>query len=276
MEQEIWVSVTKPIDLTGRYEISSFGNVASIARVSKLGNIKPKERVIRVLYDKARYQKVTVKHSGKNYHLSVHRLVALQFIANPNGKPQVNHIDGNKHNNNYLNLEWCTQPENIQHAQSIGLMRYAKPKIYKKKEEKKHTPPRKIINIETGEIFNSAEEVSKLIGITLHNFRRQVSGERYCYIPYRYLGREDIVRFKPVPLPKPIKTPFVRPVRKVYEPHPLPTKPVIMLDIHGNEAGTFKSIRQASEFTKTKFTTFRKWFKSTTTGYHKGYIFKYA
>lgn len=53
--------------------------------------------------------------------LSVHRLVAKHFIPNPYDYPQVNHIDGNKHNNSYLNLEWVTSERNNNHALEIGL-----------------------------------------------------------------------------------------------------------------------------------------------------------
>lgn len=52
---------------------------------------------------------------------SVHRLVAQHFIPNPYDLPQVNHIDGDKSNNHFSNLEWCTSEHNNQHALKAGL-----------------------------------------------------------------------------------------------------------------------------------------------------------
>lgn len=49
------------------------------------------------------------------------RLVATYFVDNPDKKPVVNHIDGNKRNNNYQNLEWATISENTKHAFDHGL-----------------------------------------------------------------------------------------------------------------------------------------------------------
>lgn len=55
---------------------------------------------------------VTLYSSGKRYGKAVHRLVAEAFIDNPEGKPQVDHINGNKQDNTVDNLRWCTNEEN--------------------------------------------------------------------------------------------------------------------------------------------------------------------
>jgi len=69
--------------------------------------------------------------------IKIARLVAKAFVPNPENKPYVNHIDGNKQNDVYTNLEWCTNQENVLHAYKLGL---AKQKRGWNNEQAKLTP----------------------------------------------------------------------------------------------------------------------------------------
>lgn len=60
--------------------------------------------------------------TGKQRNRYIHRLVALTYIPNPENKPQVNHIDGDKKNNHWSNLEWVSNLENAHHAIENNLM----------------------------------------------------------------------------------------------------------------------------------------------------------
>ncbi|MGL5456756.1 MAG: HNH endonuclease [Citrobacter telavivensis] len=65
--------------------------------------------------DKDGYLGLGLVIDGKRKQYKVHRLVAIQFLPNPEDKPQVNHKDGNPANNHKDNLEWTTARENINH-----------------------------------------------------------------------------------------------------------------------------------------------------------------
>lgn len=67
------------------------------------------------------YLHVDIQEYGKARKVALHRLLALQYIPNPENKRTVNHIDGDKLNNSLANLEWATDSENIQHAYNNGL-----------------------------------------------------------------------------------------------------------------------------------------------------------
>lgn len=78
-------------------------------------------KFIKPALDKDGYEKVTLQNSGEKEYWRVHRLVASLFIPNPDNKPEINHIDGNKRNNHFTNLEWVTTRENIIHSWESGL-----------------------------------------------------------------------------------------------------------------------------------------------------------
>lgn len=63
-----------------------------------------------------------VDENGDPHYRLLHRVIAQAFVENNEGKPEVNHIDGNKSNNRADNLEWVTREENLRHAYETGLM----------------------------------------------------------------------------------------------------------------------------------------------------------
>jgi hypothetical protein len=178
-----------------------------------------------------------VDDSGNRKKPYLHRLVAMVFVPNPDNKPEVHHIDEDTLNFHPSNLQWVTNKEHkeisrlneqvshkikrkevvfirdnysVEKELQLAMMFKVKPTTIRSiatgrsrsdiKEGKIHPLNdglKKVINILTGERFNSAEEVSKSLGLSLKNIRRQLSGERYCSIPFRYIGAEDKVKFRP-------------------------------------------------------------------------------
>lgn len=116
---ELW----KDIPEYDNYQVSNLGKVKSKARKVVFGHSSrmDPERIMALAEDKDGYYRVALSKDGKKKRFFVHRLVGMAWIENPEELPVINHIDGNKQNNELSNLEWCTRSENDLHAFKTGL-----------------------------------------------------------------------------------------------------------------------------------------------------------
>lgn len=110
LEFERWL----PIAEYPSYEVSSLGRVRNIRTQHILKPAPNSKGYLCVLLYKG-------SKRNRRTHL-VHRLVARAFLPNPSNLPQVNHLNGQKRDNKEVNLEWCTQSQNMKHACAMGLV----------------------------------------------------------------------------------------------------------------------------------------------------------
>ena len=171
---ELWKEVA---GTNGKIEVSSQGRVRSNLR---------NERILKPTKDAKGYLRLRITVDRVKYSYKVHRLVAQAFIPNPDNKPQVNHIDGNKANNSVNNLEWVSNKENAQHAIRTGLFDNTYKGSLKENEKRK----KKIIAIDvvSGEkkCFNSISEAEKVLNTrhitdVLKGKRSKAAGHTFSY-----------------------------------------------------------------------------------------------
>ena len=118
------------------------------------------------------YILVNLKMGNVWYKRKIHRLLALAYLPNPENKCDVNHIDGNKSNNDLSNLEWATRSENEKHAYRIGLKFISDKHI----EQLKKRSSKKVLDTKTKKIYNSAVDAAIQLGINKNTLKGYLVG----------------------------------------------------------------------------------------------------
>lgn len=172
---------TKPVKGDSRYLAYSDGRIYDIKR----------DTFIPYHTRKNKYQTCTI---GGKTNL-VHRVIASTFIPNPENKPQVNHIDGDKTNNSVENLEWCTAKENIQHSRDTGLLNTETARSVLNKKQSK---PVKQIDKDTGEVlavYSSMSEAEAHTGARPEKITLVCQGKRNTAggFKWEYVNPEDLI-----------------------------------------------------------------------------------
>jgi len=166
----------KPIvGYKGYYEINEFGIIKSLDRyVVPKGGYPPyllKEKYMNPILNTYGYFGTMLRKDGINKNITVHKEVAKAFVKNKNKdiNIQVNHIDGNKENNHFSNLEWVSPKENIRHAISLGLRKNC---IHRGRLTRKQ-----VLKIRKSEKGSTA--LAKEYGLTYQNIRFILTGKTY-------------------------------------------------------------------------------------------------
>lgn len=154
----------------GVYQISSLGRIRSLDRyVDDKGHKRfVKGKTLKPSKHKDDYEYV-VLYDRK--HKMIHRLVAENFIDNPENKRTVNHINGDKSDNRVINLEWCTHKENINKAWEIGLYQISEKQRENGRKRGKNNC-KKVIQMDKQykilKVWDSITEASKTLNINLN------------------------------------------------------------------------------------------------------------
>jgi hypothetical protein len=116
---EVWKDIP---GYEGLYQVSNLGRVKSLERFkdNNGGLVRVPEKIM-TGGKRHGYILMFLSKEGSRKTFAAHRLVAQVFIPNPENKPSVNHINGNKQDNRVCNLEWNTYKENTNHAIKTGL-----------------------------------------------------------------------------------------------------------------------------------------------------------
>lgn len=156
--------------------------------VSNTGRVRRKGSSIdKASRDRKGYPVVNLYRDGNGSTKSIHRLVAQAFVPNPDNKPDVNHKDGDKHNNSVDNLEWVTKSENMKHAYQTGLAKpHASYGMLGKKNPNAGRKGKPVRLIETGDEFDSIKDCAIAIDGDDRRICDCLSGKQRMYKGYHF------------------------------------------------------------------------------------------
>lgn len=130
------------------------GEIYDSYEVSNMGRVRNNKGLIMKAKLSRGYLQIGLRNNGKQKFCYVHRLVAFTFLPLVDGKTEVNHIDEDKTNNCVENLEWTTHLENMQHGT----------RTQRQKEKVKEKQGKKVLCVETGQVFNGINEACRWCG----------------------------------------------------------------------------------------------------------------
>ena len=172
--EEIWKDV---IGYEGLYQVSNLGRIKSLnyraKGISKIMKFSLLEG----------YPSLSLTNNGKYKTYKIHRLVANAFIINLNNKPQVNHKNGNRADNNVNNLEWVTNKENCIHGYKV-LNRQVS---LETRIKISNSRIKKVIDTKTNQIFNSTIDACHYTGMTFSKLRKRLNGQTKNNTTLKYL-----------------------------------------------------------------------------------------
>ncbi len=162
--KEIW----KDIESIPGYKISNQGRIKSHTG-----------KVLKTFHNSRGYVTIRISNYGNPKSITLHRIVAKAFVPNPNNLPEVNHIDSNRANNNFNNLEWCTHSQNQFHAYKSGF-----------RDHKGDNHPQRKINSDIVKEIRSryipyvctGKKLAAEYGITVSSLNNIISGKNWKHV----------------------------------------------------------------------------------------------
>lgn len=183
--KEVWKDIP---NFEGRYMISNKGRVMSLHF-----NQGETPKCLKLTANDHGYLAVIFYIKSKPIRFYVHRLVAEAFIPKCEGMDEVNHKDGDKSNNEYTNLEWCTSSQNKAHAVKTGLANNMVRKVIQQMK------PMIATNISTGEktMLYSLRDAAEFTGGNTANISKCLHGQQKTCMGYEFTyieGGEEVCK----------------------------------------------------------------------------------